>query len=107
MNHISLSQFIRIILRCTLAIIISVLCLISIKMLTTSNRIPISNTIYSERISLSQNDHFSSAKCEIVTDINTPEYLRELRQTYPSCKIIEKTTLYQTNLIDQLIHFFK
>lgn len=107
MKHISLIQFVRIFLLCITATIISLLCLISIKTLTTSNRIPVSNTIYSERMSLSQKDHFSSEKCEIVTDINTPEYLNELRQTYPSCKIVEKTTLYQSNFIDQLIDLFK
>ncbi len=107
MKKISSNKIILTILLSSLILVTNLLCLTITKIIYSPNKISESITTYSEKTVLPTRSHIVTQKCEIVIEANESNYVNQLKQNYPNCKIIEKSQLYNFNLINQLLNFFE
>ncbi|HAX73036.1 MAG TPA: hypothetical protein DCY20_05880 [Firmicutes bacterium] len=45
--------------------------------------------------------------CKIIITQNDHQHIKELKQIYPDCKIIQKENLYKYDMINKLLHILK
>lgn len=62
--------------------------------------------IYSNSYSAEMTKHSVNNTCEIVIAEKDEEYIKALQADFPDCKIIEKSNLFQFDLINYLSNLF-
>lgn len=107
MKKISFNKIIPIIFLSSLILVTSLLCLNISKIIYSPNKTSEFITTYSENTVLPTPPPIVSQKCEIVIESNDANYINQLKQNHPNCKIIKKSKLYDFNLINQLLNFFE
>lgn len=65
------------------------------------------NQVYSNSYSAEMTNHSINNTCEIVISEKDEDYIKALQIDFPNCKIIEKSNLFQFDLINYLSNLFR